>query len=84
MLNIEQGTSDYNTLPASVPALYVNNPKGGHMQDIMTKQGGLAAQAGRSFFDWILKNSTEGKAMFTNKSSKIMAAGWQVKMKGLN
>jgi len=75
------GTSDYNSLPAGVPALYVNNPKGGHMQDMMNKSGGLVAVAGRAFLDWVLKNSTEGKEMFTSKTSKILSAGWQVKMK---
>jgi len=76
------GTSDYNSLPAKLPALYVNNPKGGHMQDFFSKGGGLVAVAGRSFFDWVFKNSTAGKEMFTSKASKIGAAGWQVKMKG--
>jgi hypothetical protein len=48
----------------------------------MTKQGGLVAVAGRSFFDWVLKNSTGGKEMFTSKASRIGKAGWEVKMKG--
>lgn len=67
-----------------MPALYVNNPKGGHVQDFMTKQGGLVAIAGRSFFDWVLKNSTEGQDMFTSKTSVILRAGWEVKLKLLN
>jgi len=76
------GTQDYGALPASVPALYVNNPKGGHMQDFFAKQGGLVAIAGRSFFDWIFKNSTAGSEMFTSKISTIGKAGWEVKSKG--
>ena len=54
------------------------------MQDMMNKQGGLVAVAGRSFFDWVLKNSTQGKEMFTNKASRIGKAGWEVQMKNFN
>jgi len=76
------GTQDYQNLPPSIPAVLVNNPKGGHMQDFMTKQGGLVAFAGRSFFDWILKNSTEGREVLLSKSSRLAKAGWQVQNKG--
>jgi len=52
------------------------------MQDFFTTNGGLIAYAGRSWFDWILKNSTEGKANLVG-GSKLKAAGWSVEVKGL-
>jgi hypothetical protein len=54
------------------------------MQDMMNKQGGLVAVAGRHFFDMVFKNSTEGKEMFTSKASKLGKAGWEIKMKNFN
>jgi hypothetical protein len=78
---IIQGSQDYKDLPATVPGILVNNPKGGHMQDIMTTQGGLVALAGRSFFDWIFKNSTAGKEALLGKGGKLAAAGWQIESK---
>jgi hypothetical protein len=59
----------------------VNNPKGGHMQDFMSKQGGLVAFAGRSFFDWVFKNSTAGQQALLGKGGKLAAAGWQIESK---
>jgi hypothetical protein len=52
------------------------------MQDFMTKQGGLVAVAGRSFLDWMFKNSTEGRETLLGKSSKLARAGWQIQHKG--
>jgi hypothetical protein len=77
-----QGTNDYNNLPANVRAVLVNNPRGGHMKDMMTKQGGLVAVAGRSFLDWVFKNSSDGREMLLGKSSRLARAGWQIKHKG--
>jgi len=70
-------------LDSSAKAILVNNPKGGHMQDFFSLNGGLIAFAGRSWFDWILKNSTEGKANLVGQS-KIKTAGWSVAVKGLS
>jgi hypothetical protein len=52
------------------------------MQDFFTNNGGLIAFAGRSWFDWILKNSTEGKQNLVG-GSKLKTAGWTVEVKGL-
>jgi len=76
------GSKDFGQL-TSIPAILVNNPKGGHMQTFMDKQGGLVAQAGTAFFDWFLKNSTEGKEYLLGKSSPIAKAGWQVQTKNM-
>jgi len=77
-----QTQSAWKGLDASSKAIMVNNPKGGHMQDFFTTNGGLIAFAGRSWFDWILKNSTEGKQNLLGQS-KIKTAGWTVDVKGL-
>jgi len=69
-------------LGAGSKAILVNNPKGGHMQDFFSKNGGLIAFAGRSWFDWILKNSTEGRQNLVG-NSKLKSAGWSVTVKGL-
>jgi hypothetical protein len=61
----------------------VNNPKGGHMQTFMDKQGGLVAQAGIAWFDWQTKNSTAGKQFLLSKSSPIGKAGWQVSTRNI-
>jgi len=74
--------SAWKGLDASSNAILVNNPKGGHMQDFFTSNGGLIAYAGRSWFDWILKNSTEGKQNLVG-GAKLKAAGWSVELKGL-
>jgi hypothetical protein len=71
-----KGTKDFAAV--KVPTVLVNNPKGGHMQTFMDKQGGLVAQAGVAWFDWMLKNSTSGKQFLLSKSSVIGKAGWQV------
>lgn len=63
--------------------MLVNNPKGGHMQTFMDKQGGLVATAAVNFFNWFMKDSEEGKAFFTGASSKIKSAGWQVTLKNM-
>jgi len=85
------GTSDmawsqtqtaWKGLGASSHAILVNNPKGGHMQDFFSNNGGLIAFAGRSWFDWILKNSTEGKQNLVG-GAKLKSAGWSVEVKGL-
>jgi hypothetical protein len=70
-------------LPANIPAILVNNPKGGHMQTFMDKQGGLVATAAVNFFDWFMKGSEEGKAFFNSANSKIKTAGWQVQVKNM-
>ena len=41
----------------------------------------LIAFAGRSWFDWILKNSTEGKQNLVG-GSRLKSAGWTVTVKG--
>jgi len=74
--------SAWKGVDASSKAILVNNPKGGHMQDFFTKNGGLIGYAGRSWFDWVLKNSTEGKQNLVGAGSKIKAAGWSVEVKG--
>jgi hypothetical protein len=51
------------------------------MQDFFSANGGLIAHAGVSWFDWILKNSTEGRKNLT-PSGKLASAGWTVKTKG--
>jgi len=77
----QNSLNDWGKFTGKTKAILVNNPKGGHMQDFFSPNGGLIAIAGRSWFDWILKNSTEAKATLT-PSGKLAAAGWTVKMKG--
>jgi len=77
----QNSINDWGKLNAKARAIFVNNPKGGHMQDFFSANGGLIAHAGRSWFDWILKNSTEGKQNLT-PSGKLATAGWTVKSKG--
>lgn len=75
------GSNDFKKLPKSVPAILINNPKGGHMQTYMNKQGGLSGKAAVAFFDWLLKKDAKGYEMFTSKTSVIGKAGWEVTMK---
>jgi hypothetical protein len=77
----KQTQTAWKGLGAGSKAIMVNNPKGGHMQDFFSKNGGLIAFAGRSWFDWILKNSTEGRQNLLG-SSKLKSAGWSVQTKG--
>jgi len=70
-------------MPARNPAILVNNPRGGHMQTFMDRQGGLVAKAGVAWFDWMMKNSTSGKEFLLGKNSAISRAGWQVKTKNI-
>jgi hypothetical protein len=79
----KQTQTAWKGLDSSAKAILVNNPKGGHMQDFFSMNGGLIAFAGRSWFDWILKNSTEGKQNLVGQS-KIKSAGWTVSVKGLS
>jgi hypothetical protein len=78
---MKQTMSDWGRISSRVKAILVNNPRGGHMQDFFSANGGLIAHAGRSWFDWILKNSTEGKQNL-RPSGKLASAGWTVKTKG--
>jgi len=82
------GTSDLAAKPSKadwgvvkIPAMYVDNPSGGHMQSFFEKQGGLVAQAGTAFFEWKLKNSTAGKDYFVQKSGAIFKSKWTVEFK---
>lgn len=54
------------------------------MQSFMDKQGGLVAKAGVAWFDWMMKNSTEGKEFLLGKGSSIAKAGWQVQVRHLS
>jgi len=80
----KNGLNDFKALAENIPAILVNNPKGGHMQSFMDKQGGLVAKAGVAWFDWMMKNSTEGKEFLLGKGSSIAKAGWQVQTRHLS
>ncbi|KAF2663806.1 alpha/beta-hydrolase [Microthyrium microscopicum] len=78
----KNGLAEYKTIPATTPAILFNKDGAGHGGTYGEIQGGLFGKAGVAFFEYVFRNDTKAKSAIFDKSSPLIAGGFEIQTKG--